>query len=90
MKSNDWIKTKVKLPDLKVMNNFEKESDEVLLCLCGKEIIVGKLKETNVGKLIVSNHNTQRYWESSMGGYSYPFNYVTHWQPIVIPKIEDI
>jgi hypothetical protein len=90
MKSSDWIKTKVKLPDLKVMNNFEKESDEVLLCLCGKEIIIGKLKETNVGKLIVSNHNTQMYWKSSIGEYSYPFNYVTHWQPIVIPKKEDI
>ena len=80
MKSSDWIKTKVKLPDLNVMNNVEKESDEVLLCLCGKEIIVGKL--------IVSN-NTQMYWKSSFGRYSYPFKYVTHWQPIVIPK-EDI
>lgn len=82
MKSSDWIKTKVKLPDLKVMNNDEKESDEVLLCLCGKEIIVGKL--------IVPNHNTQMYWESSMGGYGYPLNYVTHWQTIVLPKKEDI
>ena len=90
MKSSDWIKTKVKLPDLNVMNNVEKESDEVLLCLCGKEIIVGKLKETIIGKLIVSNNNTQRYWESSMGRYSYPLNYVTHWQPIVMPKKEDI
>jgi hypothetical protein len=86
MKSSDWIKTKVKLPDLNVMNNVEKESDEVLLCLCGKEVVVGKLIVSN----LVSNHNTQMYWKSSMGKYSYPFNYVTHWQHIVMPKKEDI
>lgn len=82
MKSSDWISVKDRLPDLKVKNNFEKESDEVLLCLCGKEVAVGKL--------VVSNHNTHRYWKSSIGGYTYSFNYVTHWQPFILPKKEKI
>lgn len=79
MKSSDWISVKDRLPDLKPKNNFEKESDEVLLCLCGIEVVVGKL--------VVSNPNTHtyRYWKSSMGKYAYLFNYVTHWQEIVKP-----
>lgn len=31
MKSSDWISVKDRLPDLKVKNNFEKESDEELI-----------------------------------------------------------
>lgn len=77
MKSSDWISVKDRLPDLKVMNNVEKESDEVLLCLCETEVVVGKL--------VVSNYNTNGYWKSDMGEYVYRFNYVTHWQPIVLP-----
>lgn len=86
MKSSDWISVKDRLPDLKVKNNFEKESDDVLLCLCGKEVVVGKLVVSNVA----SNHNTHRYWKSSMDGYAYLFNYVTHWQEIILPKKEKI
>lgn len=77
MKSNDWISIKDRLPDVKATNNVESSSDEVLLCICGKEVVEGKL--------VVSNHNTHRYWKSSMGGYTYLFNYVTLWQPIVLP-----
>lgn len=81
MKSRDWISINDRLPDLKVMDSINKESDEVLLCLCGKEVVVGKL--------IV--HYTHRYWKLTTGGYGYPFNnYVTHWQPFVLPKKENI
>lgn len=81
MKSSDWISVKDRLPELKVKNNFEKESDEVLLCLCGIEVVEGRLVVSN----IASDQNKYRYWKSSMGKYTYLFNYVTHWQPIVLP-----
>lgn len=81
MKANDWISIKDRLPDLTVTNDIESESDEVLLCICGKEVVEGKLVVSN----IVSNPSKYRYWKSVMGNYSYLFNYVTHWQPIVLP-----
>lgn len=81
MKANDWISIKDRLPDLTVTNDIESESDEVLLCICGKEVVEGKLVVSN----IVSNPSKYRYWKSSMGNYTYLFNYVTHWQPIVLP-----
>lgn len=83
MKVNDWISIKDRLPDLTVTNDIESESDEVLLCICGKEVVEGKLVVSN----IVSNPNKyrERYWKSSMGNYTYLFNYVTHWQEIVLP-----
>lgn len=81
MESSDWISVKDRLPNLKVMNSIKKESDEVLLCLCGKEVVVGKL--------IVSDQD--KCWKLTTGGYSYPFNnYVTHWQPFVLPKKEKL
>lgn len=81
MKPSDWISVKDRLPDVKTINNIESESDEVLLCICGKEVVEGKLVVSN----IASDHNTYRYWKSSMGKYTYLFNYVTHWQEIVLP-----
>lgn len=76
MKLSDWISIKDRLPDLKVINNSEKKSDEVLLCLLGKEVVVGKL--------VISN--PYKYWKSTIDGCCYPFNnYVTHWQPFVLP-----
>lgn len=78
MKSTDWISIKDRLPNLTVRNNVESSSDEVLLCICGKEVVEGKLVVSNI------TSNT-RYWKSSMGKYTYLFNYVTHWQPIVLP-----
>ena len=80
MKSSDWIDVKDRLPDLKAVNTFESESDEVLLCICGKEVVVGKLVASNAFSC-----NTYRYWKSAIGNYSYLFNYVTHWQEIVLP-----
>ena len=81
MKSTDWISIKESLPDLTVTNDIESESDEVLLCICGKEVVEGRLVVSN----IASDQNKYRYWKSSMGKYTYLFNYVTHWQPIVLP-----
>ena len=81
MKANDWISIKDRLPDVKPTNNVESESDEVLLCICGKEVVEGKLVVSN----IASDQNKYRYWKSSMGNYAYLFNYVTHWQEIVLP-----
>lgn len=81
MKPTDWISIKDRLPDLTVTNDIESESDEVLLCICGKEVVEGRLVVSN----IASDQNKYRYWKSSMGKYTYLFNYVTHWQPIVLP-----
>lgn len=81
MKPTDWISVKDRLPDVKTINNIESESDEVLLCICGKEVVEGRLVVSN----IASDQNKYRYWKSSMGNYTYLFNYVTHWQPIVLP-----
>ena len=83
MKTNDWISTKDRLPKMdNKIDNYTYCSDEVLICLNGNEVVTGKLFKIDYGYYSVT------YWLSSIGDYKYTNGLVTHWQEIVLPKIE--
>lgn len=81
MKTNDWISTKDRLPktDNKI-DNYMNCSDEVLICLNGNEVVTGRFYKID--------YDCITYWLSSIGEYKYHSGLVTHWQEIVLPKIE--
>ena len=80
MKASDWISVKYRLPDTTHDVSFSEYSDEVIICLNGCEIVVAVL--------VNDKHNKTKYFLSSIGGYTYPIEIVTYWQPIVLPKKE--
>lgn len=83
MNANEWINTKDRLPETNNdIDNFTHCSDEVLICLNGNEVVTGRFYKIDYGYYCIT------YWLSSIGDYKYPNGLVTHWQEIVLPKIE--
>lgn len=82
MKASDWISVKDRLPDTTHDVSFSEYSDEVLICLNGCEIVVAVL--------VIDKYNKTGYFLSSIGGYTYPIGFITHWQEIVLPKKEEL
>ena len=82
MKATDWISVKDRLPDTTHNESFSEYSGEVIICLSGCEIVVAIL--------VSDKYNKTKYFLSSIGGYTYPIEIVTHWQEIVLPKKEKL
>lgn len=79
MKTSDWISVKDRLPNTIKRERDCEFSDEVLLCLQEKEMLTA---------VLVKKDGETSHWASTLGGYTYPLWIATHWQPIVLPKIE--
>lgn len=82
MKASDWISVNDRLPDITNDVSLSEYSDEVIICLNGCETVLAVL--------VIDKCNKTKYFQSSIGEYTYPIGIVTHWQEIVLPKKEKL
>lgn len=79
METKDWISTKDRLPETNnQIDNCTQCSDEVLICLNNKKVVIGKFYKIGMDYIT--------YWLSALGEYKYQSGSVTHWMEIVLPE----
>lgn len=81
MKASDWISVKDKLPRLYLDAGSIKFSGEVLLCVNNCKVLTATL--------VCDKSDNTMFWNASISGV-YNLEESTHWQEIVLPKIEKL
>lgn len=81
MKASDWISVKDRLPELHCDVGYIRFSEEVLLCVGNYEVVTARL--------VCDKSDNTMCWSASRGDL-YELEESTHWQPIVLPKKEEL
>lgn len=80
MKESDWISVKDRFPELHCNVGYLKFSEEVLICVVG---------EVLSARLVCDKINNEMFWSALRGGL-YDLEEGIYWQPIVLPKKEEL
>ena len=81
MKASEWISVKDRLPELSTDMKTIKFSRNVLICVNDDEVFTATL--------VCDKSDNTMFWSISRGG-CYDLKEPTHWQPIVLPKKEEL